>query len=69
MVRYLYNTAAIKNYSNQFGQYIDGGSATNPTSDGDWTENSLSVIRVFPLIDQIDTGSAGSTTAIGVIGN
>lgn len=64
-----YETSAIKKINVQFGQYIDSTTGTNPAVEGDWTQNTLSVIRIFPMISQIDTGTSGGGTAIGVIGN
>lgn len=67
--RYGYDTTDIKNQNVQFGTYIQETSGTNPTAEGDWTQRNLFTGRIFPIINRIDTGSSGSSTCIGVIGN
>lgn len=68
LIRYVYETSDIKNAFVQFGQYMDFSTGTNPAVEGDWTQNTLGIQRIFPVIDQFETGSGGGT-AIGVIGN
>lgn len=70
IVQYIWDAGSATQLSTafDFGAIMYQSTASDPTEEASWTQNTSRMVAIYPVIDQIDLGSGGSARSHSFVG-